>query len=103
MGQIESLSNLVTWKLDLLQLDHVSCPPLCLMEGYMMLSLEVHLLLSTPLWESYWLSWLMPKLCPVEITFHKQLPEAFQMIEYGVFHTALKIDEDRNCTLVDNI
>ena len=39
----------------------------------------------------------------VEITFKKELSESFQMIEYGVFHTALVIDKDRICTLVDNI
>ena len=39
----------------------------------------------------------------VDITFHKDTPSAFQTIEYGVFHTALVIDKDRVCTLVDNI
>ena len=39
----------------------------------------------------------------IEITFHKEPTEAFQTLEYGVFHTALKIDKDRVCELVDKM
>ena len=39
----------------------------------------------------------------LEISFASATGEAFQTIEYGVFHTALVIDKDRVCTMVDNI
>ena len=39
----------------------------------------------------------------LEISFASATSEAFQIIEYGVFHTALVIDKDRVCTMIDNI
>ena len=39
----------------------------------------------------------------IEISFATATTIPFQIIEYGVFHTALVIDKDRSCTLVDNI
>lgn len=39
----------------------------------------------------------------LEMSFASATGEAFQTIEYGVFHTALVIDKDRLCSIEDNI
>ena len=39
----------------------------------------------------------------LDIIFERDTAEAFQTIEYGVFHTAMVIDNDRSCQIVDNV